>query len=142
VHCYVGRPMRHSFWILFALSACHAVPSGDGSPSGRTAQRAGSRQDDATRWRAVSAGSNHTCAIDEYGRLWCWGKNDRGALGDGTMTTRTTPTQVGEESAWTAVSAGFDYTCGIRYYEGGFGTLWCWGPMDGVSSATEPRRIA
>ena len=42
----------------------------------------------------VSAGSYHTCARLEDGRLRCWGRNTLGQLGDGTMEGRTTPTVV------------------------------------------------
>jgi len=37
-----------------------------------------------TKFKDVSAGSNFTLAIDEKGKLWAWGNNDMGQLGDGT----------------------------------------------------------
>jgi alpha-tubulin suppressor-like RCC1 family protein len=42
----------------------------------------------------VAAGGDHTCAVLNDGTVACWGANDRGQLGDGTMTTRTTPVTV------------------------------------------------
>jgi alpha-tubulin suppressor-like RCC1 family protein len=42
----------------------------------------------------VTAGFNHTCAWRTDGRIWCWGGNEFGQLGDGTTTNRTTPTEL------------------------------------------------
>ena len=33
------------------------------------------------RWVAVSAGDEHTCAIADDGRLWCWGSAATDRLG-------------------------------------------------------------
>lgn len=41
--------------------------------------------------RAIAAGSHHSCAMPTDGRLTCWGGNDRGQLGDGSRTERSTP---------------------------------------------------
>jgi len=45
-------------------------------------------------------------AIKTDGTLFTWGKNNFGQLGDGTTTTRSTPTQVGALTSWQAISAG------------------------------------
>ncbi len=42
----------------------------------------------------VSAGNEHSCAFLGDGRVFCWGDNGYGKLGDGTETTRTTPVAV------------------------------------------------
>lgn len=34
---------------------------------------------------------NHTCALLSDGAVWCWGNNDGGQLGDGTITPRFVP---------------------------------------------------
>jgi hypothetical protein len=39
---------------------------------------------------AIAAGDDHTCGIVD-GTVWCWGGNYEGQLGDGTMTSRSTP---------------------------------------------------
>jgi alpha-tubulin suppressor-like RCC1 family protein len=36
----------------------------------------------------------HTCAILDDRRLYCWGRNDFGQLGDGTTDDRTAPTRI------------------------------------------------
>ena len=35
---------------------------------------------------------NHSCALLNDGTAWCWGANDTGQLGDGTITARFLPT--------------------------------------------------
>jgi alpha-tubulin suppressor-like RCC1 family protein len=73
-------------------------------------------------WTAVSAGGDHTCAINIDATLWCWGSNGNGQLGDGTTNYWANPTRAGS-ATYTAVSAGNNYTCGIQTGA----TLWCWG---------------
>ena len=43
---------------------------------------------------AVSAGNNMTCAVLANGSAQCWGLNNYGQLGDGTITNRSTPVSV------------------------------------------------
>lgn len=78
-------------------------------------------------WRlvegSVAGGFTQTCAIDRSRRLWCWGDNGSGQLGDGTVTDRFTPVQVGSASDWSLVTAGARHTCGIRNTD----ELYCWG---------------
>ncbi len=42
----------------------------------------------------VVAGGYHTLAVTPDGQVWAWGYNGQGALGDGTLTWRSAPTQV------------------------------------------------
>jgi alpha-tubulin suppressor-like RCC1 family protein len=37
-----------------------------------------------TKFKHISAGYNYNLAIDESGKLWGWGYNEMGQLGDGT----------------------------------------------------------
>jgi alpha-tubulin suppressor-like RCC1 family protein len=70
-------------------------------------------------------GDSHTCARRTTGRLFCWGLDNHGQLGDGPLSeNRSTPSQVaGARTDWTTVSAGWAFTCGRR--QGG--RLSCWG---------------
>jgi alpha-tubulin suppressor-like RCC1 family protein len=98
-------------------------------------------------WRAVSAGGLHTCGIRTTGRLYCWGSDANGQLGNGAVTgNQTTPRQVaGGHTTWTSVSAGLFHTCGIRA-----GRAYCWGNDGdeqlgngpGATNATTPRLVA
>jgi alpha-tubulin suppressor-like RCC1 family protein len=92
-------------------------------PEQTTPRRVQSAQGD---WKAASAGYEHSCAIDLDDELRCWGRNDKGQVGDRTTATKVAPTEVYLGSEWTSVSAGFQHTCGIRKV----GTLWCWGRND------------
>src|SRR5262249_15323049 len=77
----------------------------------------------ATDVPRVSTGSEHTCALKSDKTLWCWGDNERGAIGDGTQIERHTPAQVEALGAEVVgMSAGKGRTCAMK----GDGTLWCW----------------
>ena len=39
----------------------------------------------------VSVSWTHSCARSKDGRLWCWGRNDAGQLGDGTLQSARYP---------------------------------------------------
>ena len=67
------------------------------------------------------AGSAFSCGL-RGGRLLCWGRNEDGQCGNGTIGGRTLPARLGVDSDWTAVSAGDSHACGIRQ-----GELYCWG---------------
>lgn len=42
----------------------------------------------------VAAGDAHTCALRKDGAIFCWGRNDAGQLGDGTLFGHQVPVQV------------------------------------------------
>lgn len=63
---------------------------GDGEAKARTAPVTVAGLSDVA---AIAAGE-HNFALDVGGRAWAWGRNWRGALGDGTTTDRPTPVHV------------------------------------------------
>jgi len=80
--------------------------------------------DGGQRWRAVTTGARHSCAIRQDRTLWCWGANNRGQLGTGTgPKSVTSPRPVSGGGRWRSVVAVTDVTCAVRTT----GTLWCWG---------------
>ena len=43
---------------------------------------------------SVAPGFRHACALKKDGTVWCWGRNDRGQLGDGTKVDSPYPVKV------------------------------------------------
>jgi alpha-tubulin suppressor-like RCC1 family protein len=76
----------------------------------------------AAGWTQVAAGSDHTCALQAPGVLWCWGDNGAGQLGTGDTATRTLPWFI-EGTVWREVTAGGRHSCGVF----GDGLILCWG---------------
>ncbi len=72
---------------------------------------------------SITAGYEHTCALTAAGVALCWGDNRYGQLGDGTITTKLTPTPVSGGLTFVALSAGFYHTCGITNTSAAY----CWG---------------
>ena len=74
----------------------------------------------------ISAGGAHTCALLDDGEIECWGDNDSGQLGNGTMTNSSIPVHVmGLSGPAALVAAGEGFTCAIVN-----GGVSCWGAND------------
>lgn len=43
---------------------------------------------------AITTGDAHTCALNTSGTVFCWGENDYGQLGNGTVSTSLVPSAV------------------------------------------------
>lgn len=103
--------------------------------------------------RRLSAGSWHNCLIDRASKLWCWGGNAYGAIGNGKHGWRgrsedevvedgvaRVPVQVNLSGLVTFVSSGGLATCAIDAAQ----ELWCWGANENLDSldgiADLPRR--
>ena len=90
----------------------------------------------------------HSCALTNSGDVKCWGRNNYGQLGDGTMTDRTTPIDVaGLGGSATSVAVNGDalsgHTCATVS-----GGVKCWGMNltgqlgDGTTTnSTSPRNV-
>ncbi len=59
--------------------------------------------------KLISTGGQHTCTIRSNGIPYCWGANDVGQLGDGTLNDSALPIPINVEA--TDVSAGLQHTC-------------------------------
>jgi alpha-tubulin suppressor-like RCC1 family protein len=69
----------------------------------------------------LSVGGGHACAVTGTGKVYCWGLNDSGQVGNGTLTNVATPVSV--LTGMKQVSCGARHTCALKSN----GDLYCWG---------------
>ncbi|KAA8818333.1 hypothetical protein CSQ85_09230 [Bifidobacterium rousetti] len=82
--------------------------------------------DKTVRFKQVSAGGNHSLAIDTEGNAWAWGRNNSGQLGNNSTADQSNvPVKVTMPKGvhFTQVSAGDDYSLAI----GDDGNTYAWG---------------
>jgi len=72
---------------------------------------------------AISAGFDHTLALGRDGKVWAWGGNASGQLGDGSVKDRTTPQPVKMIGGIRAIAAGAGYSLALD----STGTVYAWG---------------
>jgi len=83
------------------------------------------------KWSAVSAGTDHTCAITALdGSGYCWGSNSDGKLGLGftaaVLPQALRPRRVATSHKFTELKVGESHSCGRE----GSQELLCWGSRD------------
>ncbi len=89
---------------------------------------------------AVAAGAKHTCAVLSGGKVWCWGANDQGQLGQ-PLTTSSSAVPLPVDIAGTAskIATQVDHTCVLATS----GDVWCWGANgSGQTSGTSDPTVA
>lgn len=112
------------------------------------------RVSSSLKFKKVSVGTHHACAIDSMNRPWCWGNNSAGILGNGTTTNSSIPTQVmGLAQAQEIIATEYpsatdlsrpDRTCATDMSS----QLWCWGSNSfsqiaaGTQNVLLPSRMA
>ena len=74
----------------------------------------------------LSGRTHHTCGLTAAGKAWCWGRNESGALGDGTETNRNQPRAVAGGLTFRQVNAGGVHTCAVTTGN----KAYCWGSND------------
>lgn len=101
------------------------------------------------RFRSISAGAAHTCAVDGVDRAWCWGRNPDGRLGNPATVSHTErPVEVAGGHRFSRVTAGGSYldahSCGTTTD----GAVYCWGGgfygqlgNGSVARSTSPSRV-
>jgi alpha-tubulin suppressor-like RCC1 family protein len=73
--------------------------------------------DFATSW-------DNSCALTSSGQAWCWGDNDDGELGTGSVSDLSTiPVAVATGLRFVEIAASQNATCGRT----AAGAVWCWG---------------
>ncbi|MEI2358436.1 InlB B-repeat-containing protein, partial [Mesobacillus zeae] len=71
----------------------------------------------------IACSNDHYVALKEDGTVWNWGNNDNGQLGDGTLTSKTTPVKTLNIDHVTSIHAQPGITIALR----DDGTVWGWG---------------
>ncbi|WP_374351199.1 hypothetical protein [Chitinimonas sp.] len=84
---------------------------------------------------SYATGYYHTLAADSSGKLWAWGYDALGQLGDAVETTRNIPIQVAGLTNVSRIAAGALHSLALK----NDGTVWAWGDnTDGaVGSGSE-----
>jgi alpha-tubulin suppressor-like RCC1 family protein len=72
---------------------------------------------------SIIAGASHACVINDSGNLYCWGANQYGQLGDGTLINRGVPTTITTAASVTKLSLGRHHSCAVL----STGVVQCWG---------------
>ncbi len=75
--------------------------------------------------RTLRAGAYHSLALDSTGRVWSWGRNDYGQLGDGSFVDRFAPLPVTDSNTvvMVAIAAGENFSMALDEN----GMVWAWG---------------
>jgi alpha-tubulin suppressor-like RCC1 family protein len=74
--------------------------------------------------RDIAAGRSHTCAVRANGNVACWGANDAGQVGDGSIGgNRLSPANLPVPVNVVGIAAGEAHTCAVLAN----GTANCWG---------------
>ena len=75
---------------------------------------------------AIAAGVYHTCLNNGDGKVWCWGSNLHGQLGDGVTgqyAYSASPVEVSGITDAVAIDAGWEHSCAVH----ASGGISCWG---------------
>lgn len=81
-------------------------------------------------FKQISAGDEHTCGVTTTNRIYCWGYNQQGQVGNGSLVDTRTPTAVDTSGvlaglAASKVAAGYRHTCALAGQD-----AYCWGNND------------
>ena len=110
---------------------------GDGTTTNRKYLKVISDSAKVKSPQQLSVGAHHVCAVSGMtstpaaGKLYCWGDNQYGQLGDGTTTDRNVPTLVADNGQFVnadiqGVIAGDNHTCAVTSISG-VKRMFCWG---------------
>jgi len=78
---------------------------------------------DEIGWVATEPGGEFTVARRSNGTIWAWGDNNKGQLGNNTLTAHSAPAMIGEATNWVAQTAGWSHAVALQ----ADGSLWTWG---------------
>ncbi|MCH2546956.1 MAG: hypothetical protein MK052_05050 [Alphaproteobacteria bacterium] len=102
---------------------------GDGTYASKSVPTAVSMPSGVAFTKLVTSEIAHICGIGDNGKLYCWGPNGSGQLGDGTSTTRNVPTATNGPAGVSIIDVAMSdsHTCAA----GANGVAYCWGNGSG-----------
>ncbi|MEM9488383.1 MAG: hypothetical protein AAGC55_04525 [Myxococcota bacterium] len=163
MQCGQGGTCEPEGGCSFADPTCHTERRfGEYAPDGLGGQCVGASTGAVAE---LATGADHTCARSTAGQVWCWGRNDHGALGTGGFADSAVPKPVADLPAVQTLAAGDMHTCAVVAQDSGSGsgsaseggdgsardsgTVWCWGRNDrgqlgdgSTESRARPTRVA
>jgi len=74
-------------------------------------------------WLESSVGYAHTAGITTDNKIWTWGLNNNGQLGDNSIINKSSPVLIDSLIGWSQVLCGYNTTAAIKFD----GSLWLWG---------------
>ena len=80
------------------------------------------------KFKQVSSGLTHSCAIDTTGYVWCWGENDKKQISMSDEASFLSATKVAGPYHIESVSTGSTHTCALNAKQ----MIFCWGDGKGV----------
>jgi prepilin-type N-terminal cleavage/methylation domain-containing protein len=93
-------------------------------------------------YRQIQTGGESTCGLATDGKLYCWGRNHWGQLGDSTTTNRGIPTEVAGGHLYRQLATSGVAACALTTT----GTAYCWGSSQTAGNCctnyTTPQLIA
>ncbi len=108
---------------LIALAGCGEEAQSPTAPASTPVPALEAAAAATVSFTRVSAGGSHSCALATDGRVYCWGDNEFGELGDGTRTNHSSPKVVAGTLRFVQVSAGAYHTCAVTADN----RAYCWG---------------
>jgi len=137
-----ARTARASVVAPTSTAAPNAAGRAAAATSGESARAEAVRATDDPG--VIAAGGRHSCALIG-GKVFCWGANDKGQLGDGDVESRESPAPIVGDIAFTQIATGLAHSCGIARG----GDAYCWGADDKgqlgdatTTSRSAPVRVA
>jgi len=90
------------------------------------------------KFKSITAGDKHSCAVAVTTFAYCWGANDFGQLGDHKLGVNSDTAVLVTITTFTSVSAGELHTCGLWA-----NNVFCWGSNTNgqLGSGTPPTAI-
>lgn len=92
---------------------------------------------------SITVGEDHACGVTASASAYCWGRNDRGQLGTGSVggvADDGAPVEVSGGMRWRVLSAGGTSTCGISLERVAY--CWGWNGMGKLGIGTTAESVA